>query len=58
MNEFHAIFPSPCFVSDRPSMFWWLSPGEGLMPSHEAVGVNCRNGATTEYQGSGIKYMG
>ena len=30
----------------------------GGMPLHEAVGINCKNGATTENQGSGVKYMG
>ena len=30
----------------------------GGMPLHDAVGINCEKGATTEYQGSGVKYMG
>ena len=29
----------------------------GGMPLHDAVGVNCEEGATTENQGSGVKYM-
>ena len=28
------------------------------MPLHDAVGINCKEGATTENQGSGVKYMG
>ena len=28
------------------------------MPLHDAVGVNCKKGASTENQGSGVKYMG
>ena len=32
--------------------------GEGGMPLHDAVGINCKKGATTENQGSGVKYMG
>ena len=28
------------------------------MPLHDAVGINCKNGATTENPGSGVKYMG
>ena len=28
------------------------------MPLDDAAGVNCKNGATTETQGSGVKYMG
>ena len=29
-------------------MLWWLSPGEGL----DAVGINCKMGATTNCQGA------
>ena len=28
------------------------------MPLHDAVGINCENGATTEYQGADVKYRG
>ena len=30
----------------------------GRMPLHDAVGINCKKGATTENQGSGVKYIG
>ena len=30
----------------------------GGTPLHDAVGMNCKNGATTENQGSDVKYMG
>ena len=30
----------------------------GGMPLHDAVGINCKKGATTEIQDSGVKYMG
>ena len=30
----------------------------GGMPLHDAVGIYCKKGATTENQGSGVKYMG
>ena len=30
----------------------------GGMPLHDAVGINCKKGATTEYQGADVKYMG
>ena len=30
----------------------------GGMLLHDAVGINCKNGETTENQGSGVKYMG
>ena len=33
-------------------MFWWLSPGEGWdIVTYDAVGINCKKGATSEYQG-------
>ena len=28
------------------------------MPLHDAVGINCKKGATTEYQEADVKYMG
>ena len=28
------------------------------MPLHDAAGINCKKGATTENQGADIKYMG
>ena len=30
----------------------------GGMPLHDAVGINFENGATAEYQGAYVKYMG
>ena len=30
----------------------------GGMPLHDAVGINCKKVATTEYQGADVKYMG
>ena len=30
----------------------------GGMLLHDAVGISCKNGATTENQGSDVKYMG
>ena len=38
-------------------MLWWLLPGEGGVPLHDAVGINCKKGETTENQGAGVKYM-
>ena len=29
----------------------------GWMPSHYTVGISCKNGATTEDQDSGVKYI-
>ena len=30
----------------------------GGMPLHDAVGINCKKGATAENRGSGVKYVG
>ena len=30
----------------------------GGMPLHDAVGINCKKGATIENQDSAVKYMG
>ena len=30
----------------------------GGMPLYDVVGINCKNDATTEYQGGDEKYMG
>ena len=30
----------------------------GGMQLHDAVRINCKKGATTEYQGADVKYMG
>ena len=30
----------------------------GGMSLHDAVEINCKKGATTENQGSGVKYLG
>ena len=51
LNKFRAaIFAWSCVLSDRPPMRWWLSHGEG----RDAVGINCKKGATTENQGSAV----
>ena len=48
-----------------PVFFWTALPcsggyhmERGGMPLHDAVGINCKKGATTENQGTGVKFMG
>ena len=42
-NEFHAAnFAWSCVESDRPPVLMRLSPGEGWMPLHDAVAINCK----------------
>ena len=49
-----AIFAWHCVLSERGGM-----PLErGGMPLHDAVGINCKKGPTTDHQGAGVKYMG
>ena len=47
-------------VVDRALMDYVLLPthNPGGMPLHDAVGINCKKGTTTEYQDSAVKYMG
>ena len=53
------LFGSVSVLSDRPPVLWWLLPGEGWNAvTNDAVGINYRNGAITEYQGADVKYMG
>ena len=49
-----AIFAWPCVLSHCPPVLWWLSSGEGW----DAAGINCKNGTTTENQGTGVKRVG
>ena len=44
---FHVFFS----FGPPPPVLWWLSPGED-----DAVGINCKMGATTANQGAGVKY--
>ena len=37
-------------MSFKRPVLWWLSHEEGGMPLHDAVGINCKNGETTENQ--------
>ena len=48
-----------------PVFFWTDLPcaggyhiERGGMPLHDAVGINCKDGATSEYQDADVKYMG
>ena len=56
---FHAaIFAWHCVLSDRPPELCGYHMEGRRIPLHDAVGINCKKGATTENQGSGVKYMG
>ena len=59
LNEFPtAILLGPIFfrTSLPCSVGYHLERGE--MPLHDAVGINCKKGTTTEKQGGDVKYMG
>ena len=53
-----AIFARHCVLSDRPPCSGGYHLVRGGMPLHDAVGINCKKGATTENQGSGVKCKG
>ena len=58
LNEVHAPFllGSVFFRTALPcSGSYHLA--RGGMPLRDAVGINCKNGATTENQEVGVKYM-
>ena len=44
------------FLTALPCSGGYHMEGGGI-PLHDAVGINCKKGATTENQGSGVKYM-
>ena len=59
MNKFHtAIFAWPCVRLDRLPYSCSHHPESVGMPLHDAVGINCKKGTTTENQGADVKYMG
>ena len=59
LNESHAaIFSWHCILRTPPTCSGGYHMERGGMPLHGAIGINCKNGVTTENQGSGVKYMG
>ena len=59
LNEFHsAILLDPVFFRTALPCSGCYHMERGGMPLHDAVGINCKKGATTENQSSGVKYMG
>ena len=59
LNEFHAaILLGPVFFRTALPCSGGYHTEKGGMPLHDAVGINCKNGATTENHGSVVKYMG
>ena len=59
LNEFlEAIFAWHCVFRTALPCSGCYHMERGGMPLHDAVGINCKKGATTENQGSGVKYMG
>ena len=58
MSFFTGLCVCPVFFQTSLSCSGGYHMERGGMPLHDAVGVNCKNGATTEIQGAGVKYMG
>ena len=58
LNEFHAaIFLGTVFFRTALPCSGGYHLERGGMPLHDAVGINCKNGATTENRGSGVEYI-
>ena len=59
LNEFHAaIFAWPCVLSTALPCSGGYHLERGRMPLHDAVLINCKKGATTEYYGADVKCIG
>ena len=59
LNEFHsAIFLGLVFFRTALPCSGGYHLERGGILLHDAVGINRKNGATTENQGSGVEYMG
>ena len=57
-NEFNAAtFAWHCVLSAALPCYGGYHMEREGMPLHDAVGINCKKGATTYNQGSGVKYM-
>ena len=48
----------PVFFRTAPPCSSGYHMERGGMPLHDVVGIYCKNGATTENQGSAVKYLG
>ena len=64
-REWRALVHMKLNVSLGLVFFWITLPFSvgyhletGDMPLHDAVGIICEKGATTENQGAGVKYIG
>ena len=53
-----AIFARHCVFRTALPCSGGYHLERGRMPLHNAVGINCKKGTTTEYQGAAVKYMG
>ena len=51
-----SLLDTVCFRTALPCSCGYHME-KGGMPLHDAVGINCKKGATTEHQGSGVKYI-
>ena len=52
-----SLFGPACFRTALPFSGGYHMERGGI-PLHDVVGINCKNGATTENEGSGVKYYG
>ena len=58
MSFTHPFLLGPVFFRTAHPLSGGYHMEKGGMPLHDAVGINCKKGATTENQGSGVMYVG
>ena len=58
MSFTRPILLGPVFFRTALPCFGGYHMERGGMPLHDAVGIICEKGATTENQGTDVKYMG
>ena len=58
MRSTRPFFLSPVFLWTALPCSSGYHLEKGGMTLHNAVGLNCKNGATTENQGAGVKHIG
>ena len=57
MSFTRSFLIHPVFILTALSCSGGYHMERGGMPLHDAVGINCEKGATTENQGIGVKYI-
>ena len=57
MNFTRPFLLGPVFFRTTLPCFGGYHLDRDGMPLHDTVGINCKKGANTKYQGANVKYM-